>query len=382
MRTEADAMDVADARIVDGPMGGGDAAALVAQGATLMRIENESMLSVAIQRPRDPKKVLSAAVAELEIVPEEAEAAYYSIPYKERQPDGSNKIVAVEGPSIDAAMTLSRLWGNCSVTARALEEDAVGATIAGIFIDFETNYRVERPIRITRVKKKRNGGTWTLDPQKWLAEYQAGVSKAQRNATVKGLPAWLVARYMKAAKAIAAGDPSTKADPKKVAGLLRGFERFKVTKEMLEKYVDAPVAEWMGTHLATLIGLGNAIKDKQLTVEEAFELEQPPAAAEASSAPATTTSGITVESVAGGVATAQDGGPSGPPAAAGASDVDTVKKFVETNAPPTAACGHPSVNVPAGGTVVCEDCTLEVTGPWPPPEETSGKRAKQRKLGE
>jgi hypothetical protein len=335
--------------------GGGEAAALVAQGATLMRIENESMLAVAIQRPRDAKKVLARALEELAILPEEAKEAYYSIPYKERQPDGSTKMVSVEGPSINASSTLARLWGNCSVTARALDEDAAGATIAGIFTDFETNFRQERPLRVSRVKKRRGGGTWTLDPQRWLAEYQAGVSKAQRNATLKGLPAWLVKRYTKAAKAMAAGDPDSKADPKKVAGVLRAFERFKVTAAQLEAYVGAPQGEWLGEHLATLIGLGNALVDKQLTVEEAFEGE-PAAVVEV-----VTPGSLTPDAIARGTASGADEVDAPPPPPS--SSAVTREPGQDDDTPPPTACTHPNVPRPIrkGKTVHCPDCTLPVT---------------------
>jgi len=327
--------------MVGGGVIGSDAGALVAQGATLMRIENESMLAVAVQRPRDPKKVLAAAIMELQIVPEEAKEAYYSIPYREKQPDGSYKMVAVEGPSIDSAMALSRLWGNCSVTARSLKEDAAGADLAGIFIDFETNFRVERPFRASRVMNKRGGGTWSLTPQQWLASIQAAASKASRNAALKGLPGWLVRKYVQQARIIAAGDPESRADAKKIAGVLRAFDRFKVTQAMLEKYVDTPIAEWMGDHLATLIGLGNAIADKQLTVQEAFDLE--PEAPASSAGPATATTGVTPESVASGATSGQDGATPGPPKAEvlaaarepGEDDGDEaeVRKFVEATAP-------------------------------------------------
>jgi len=315
-RTESEAM--AEPEIVGGTGMGSDAGSLVAQGATLMRVENDSMLAVAVQRPRNPRLVLKNALEELSIVPEEAKKAYYCIPYKEKQPDGQYKMANVEGPSVKASNALARLWGNCSVTARGLSEDATGASLAGIFVDFETNFRMERPMRATKIRSKRGGGAWTLNPQQWLAEYQSAASKASRNATINGLPAWLIAAYMKHARTLAAGDPESKADPKKVAGTLKAFARFNVTQEMLEKYVDTPIAEWMGDHVATLIGLGNAIADKQLTVEEAFDLppaEGQPQAQAGAASPATTTGGITPESVAGGTTTGVDNAPPPQPAA-------------------------------------------------------------------
>jgi hypothetical protein len=346
---------------------GSDAGNLVAQGVTLMRIENESMLAVAVQRKRVPRAVLKAAVEELQIVPEEAKRAYYSIPYKEKQPDGSKKIVKVEGPSVKASMALARLWGNCSVTARSLNEDALGADLAGIFIDFETNFRVERPMRVTRVMKARNGGTWTLNPQQWLAALQAAASKAQRNATLNGLPAWLVAGYMKQARILAAGDPESKAEPKKVAGVVKAFERFKVTLAMLEKYVEAPVTEWMGDHIATLIGLGNAIADEQMTVAEAFDFEEPPAAAAdqgAAQAPAATGAAtVTPESLLGGTTTASDGNAptnAAAPAAAAAP--------AEPATPGGATCPtHPVLTVVnPDGSRACDFEGCRWTAPAPP----------------
>jgi hypothetical protein len=300
-----------------------------------MRVENESMLAVAIQRPRDEKKVLKAAIEELLMVPEEAKRAYYSIPYRERQLDGSQKLVNIEGPSIKASMALARRWGNCSVTARALNEDATGADLAGIFIDFETNFRVERPFRASKMMKKRGGGTYTLDPQRWLAAHQAAASKASRNATVNGLPSYLVASYLKQAKTIAAGDPESKADPKKVSGVLLAFKRYGVTQEMLETYLEAKLDEWMGDDLATLIGLGNAIKDGQITVAEAFELK-----AEEPAGPASATNGVTAESVAGGTTTGVDGASPG-------------------------RCSHPKVppsSLAPGTVTACPDCGEELRG--------------------
>lgn len=296
---------------------GSDAAALVAQGVTLMRVENESMLAVAIQRPRDEKKVLKAAIEELLMVPEQAKRAYYSIPYRERQLDGTQKLVNIEGPSIKASMALARRWGNCSVTARALTEDATGADLAGIFIDFETNFRVERPFRASKIMKKRSGGTYTLDPQRWVAALQAAASKASRNATINGLPDYLVAAYLKQARTIAAGDPESKADPKKVAGVVAAFKRYDVTQEMLETYLNAKVDEWMGDDLATLIGLGNAIKDGQLSVTEAFDLK-----VEEPAGPASATNGVTAESIRAGAVVGQDNASAAPVEHAKHSEVE------------------------------------------------------------
>lgn len=243
---------------------------LVAQGAKLMRIENDSMAAVAVQRPRDESEVIKKAIRELDIAPENAKAAYYSIPYKERQVDGSYKVVKVEGPSIKAAMSLARRWGNCTVASRLMNEDESGWDLEGVFVDFETNFRVSRPFRVSKVAKKRGGGTYRLDPQRELMALQAGASKAIRNATLAGLPDYLVSAYNNRAREIVGGKLDQKATSETVAAVMRTFSKIDVTQEQLERYTKLSVDLWTGNEIADLRGLWNAIQDGQVTAEEAF----------------------------------------------------------------------------------------------------------------
>src|SRR5690606_39852560 len=83
----------------------GAADELVASGATLMRIENETMMSVAVQRPRTEERILKDALKELELVPALAARCYYAIPYKQRK-NGKEETVWVMGASVNAARNL------------------------------------------------------------------------------------------------------------------------------------------------------------------------------------------------------------------------------------------------------------------------------------
>src|SRR5262245_1594398 len=90
----------------------GGATALVAQGATMIRVENETLTAAAMQRPRDEAKAIEGALRELDLVPEEAHVAYYSIPYRDtderNQRGGKARMTYVEGPSVHAARALMR----------------------------------------------------------------------------------------------------------------------------------------------------------------------------------------------------------------------------------------------------------------------------------
>lgn len=242
----------------------------------MMRIENETMLGVAIARPRNEAEVLRGALQELELVPEEAGRAWYSIPYREKQPDGSFKMVKVEGPSIKAAMALSRRWGNCTVGCRSLHEDQDGYDLEGVFIDLQTNFRVARPFRVSKWFVTRTKQTIRLDVKRQEMAIQAGASKSIRNAILAGLPVYLVSAYDKRAREIVAGKQDVPAEQKVIVAALAVFAKIQVTQEMLEGYVGKPMKDWTGADVAALRGLFNAIEDEQVTMAQAFGLETQP----------------------------------------------------------------------------------------------------------
>ena len=250
---------------------GGDASRLVQEGHTLMRIQNETMQTVSVQRPRDERKIIDGALAELDLVPEEAKAAFYSIPYKDRGRDGQVRVVNVTGLSISAAMALFRRWGNADAGALPLQEDAAGWTLSGWFIDLETNARIFRPVRASKYYKPRGGGPpIMLSVDRQVQAFQKGVSIAIRNAILAGLPAYLKNAYDKKARAIAGGQSDAPADPKAVEAAIRAFTKWKITKEQLEAYTELPAAQWTGTEVADLRGVWNAINDDQVELAEVF----------------------------------------------------------------------------------------------------------------
>lgn len=258
------------------------ASELLAMGHQLMRVENESMLAIAIKRPRDESKVLQDAMRELELVPEEAAKSFYVIPYRDTSEEGRGQTVNVEGPSIKAAMALARRWGNCTAGARCLSDDEDGWDIEGVFIDLESNFRISRPFRVSKWFRKRSGDVIRLPVNRQLMAFQAGASKAIRNAILGGLPAYLVQSYYAKAKAIAGGKPEEKATREAIAGAIITFSKVligetTVTTTHLEQYLLKPIAEWLGEDVATLRGLYNAITDGQVSPAEAFGPTEPAA---------------------------------------------------------------------------------------------------------
>ena len=124
---------------------------LVAQGAIVLKAENDRMDAIAIARPRDEAKVKERALFLIEADAEAAASTYYSIPFKEHSQDGNCTGKSddscpikewVEGIGIEGAREIARLWQNNSSRVYISDEDDEWVYLSGVFLDLETNVRV------------------------------------------------------------------------------------------------------------------------------------------------------------------------------------------------------------------------------------------------
>lgn len=235
----------------------------------------DMLMSRARQFPRNLKLVQERAQQELEVVPELAARSYYSIPYNQ----GKQNETLVEGPSIKAAMTLARNWGNCFNQGRLQDEDKSNVLTQGIFIDLETGLLTLREIKVSKFYKPR--GQQGVIPRNADALYnavQAGISKAVRNATLASLPDFLVWSYFQRAKEIVVHPPESIGKP--VASLQERIVKakqficktFQVTAEEMESYLtdNGDMIEDDAGLLVHLQGLYNSLKDGNARAADVF----------------------------------------------------------------------------------------------------------------
>lgn len=265
---------------ISGPAG----TELVSMGYALIRAENDALQRISVDHPRNPDNALTEALAEFSMlekhlgaafVQDYAKKGYYSIPYADDTGEGGKTFV--EGLSIRSMERLMRVWGKCSVSGRFMNEDESGYDVSGVAIDFQTGWRLERTLRVSKYGWRRKGGVVLLSTVAQAKAVQIGISKASRNAGLAILPDWLRMIYFKRLKELAAGPLEKPADTKKVGGVLLGFQKMGVTREMLEDKLEKSAADWSGDDLAKLIGLGAAIRDKEANIEDLFDIEPPKA---------------------------------------------------------------------------------------------------------
>ncbi len=256
----------------------------VLSGAQVMRVEMDHMTSVSRLHPRNREEILEALVADVRACPELAEEYRYHIEWK----DGHGKLVVVEGLSIEGAMELSQAWGNCGSKCVVTGEDAGAVYLMGIFVDFQTNVRTERPFVVTKIQHRRDGAAVLVGEEKFVQALMIGVSKAVRNAILKGLPRAFVYKFSKAVDEVVEAEASATindlADTSWIQATIDVFESLGVTRARLEAGLGKPVADVTPKELANLRTVGRSIRTEPSLGEIHFPSEGNQAAAAEASA--------------------------------------------------------------------------------------------------
>lgn len=229
----------------------------------LQSAEVNQQITTARQYPRSVKASLATALELATLTVETAEECMYALPR-----DGKT----IEGPSARLAEIIANSWGNCQAGARIVDEGPRFVTAQGVFWDMERNVRI-----VYEVKRRitgRNNQRFSDDMISVTAN--AACSIALRNAVFKGVPKALWAGVYERAREVAIGNQETLSS--------RRARAFAVLQKMgapepavLTKLGRKGVEDVTLDDLTTLQGIRNAIKEGEISVEEAFALEQPKA---------------------------------------------------------------------------------------------------------
>ncbi len=245
------------------------------------KAEQETQNTIARANPRDPRRALANALMELEIAPEYACKSFYVIPFKEWK-NGESKIVNVEGPSIKAAITLARTWGNNASGWRIKDQSTERVEVEGVYVDHETNTRTVRTKTASRFYTKKGTTDKIMLREEALTKAIAAAgSKAVRDAILAGQPFWYTDSYYKKAREIAAKTIGGKAQAKKpttyaekLAWVAAQYAKKGVTADQFAAYIVTLTKEkpdqTEDERIGDIVGALNAVADGQATVEEVF----------------------------------------------------------------------------------------------------------------
>ena len=226
--------------------------------AAIAKSEVESQLDAAHKYPRSIKRFIDEANAMVSRSVDVAEMCFYSLPRDGKQ---------IMGPSVRLAEISASAYGNLHVGARPLEvgdADTV-CTAQGVAWDLQKNVRVtvEKTRRITRS----NGSRYSDDMV--IVTQNAAASIALRDAIFRVIPRAYINEIYDRARAVAVGDE--KAIGERRISVMSKLTKMGATAErVLAKIGRTDIEQITKEDLEALIGMGTAIKDGQLKVDDAF----------------------------------------------------------------------------------------------------------------
>jgi hypothetical protein len=238
--------------------------AVVESGKALRQVNTGFSTAVAVQKPRELKKVMEACILEAGIAGDDF---YYAWTIKNK--DGSSKLV--EGPGIGMAQAAARNWGNCALLMDVREEsDAYFFTPT--FVDLETGFNLQRVYR--QAKKKDIGSKYDKDRAEDIV-FQIGQSKATRNVATNALPNYLFTKMMEAAKQNLTEKIKRMGIGPAREKLVEWFKTRGIEIDRLEARLGKKAAVWNEEDLVLLHGAMNSILKNQELPDELFPPTKP-----------------------------------------------------------------------------------------------------------
>ena len=230
----------------------------------ITRQELDVQIATAKAYPRDIATFSKRAVSLATTDQDTAESCIYALPRRNKQ----GKQDFLKGPSIRLAEIITYAWGNIHSAARIVENNGRTIDVEAVVWDLETNNKATKPLRKSIVGK--DGNPYSQDMQTMTAN--AAIAICWRNAVFSIIPKPVFNPVYIAALNYAIGD-QTKLQSKIVA-LFDRFQKMGIDKEkILEYFQHANAAEITVDEVEEMIGIGTAIKEKSLLIDDAFKIE-------------------------------------------------------------------------------------------------------------
>lgn len=229
------------------------------------RAELDTQISTAKAYPRNVIKFLEEATTLATIDEDTAASCFYALVRKGKDGDKNE----IKGPSIRLAEIIASAWGNLHAATRIINNDGKMITAEAVAWDLEKNVKISTEVKRSIVTS--TGKTYSTDMQ--VVTGNAACSIGLRNAIIKVVPRSFVDKVYAEAVKFAVGDQKTLAKKRKTI-----FERFKAMgieeTKILTFFEKTKIEEFELKDLEHLIGLGTAIKEGLLKIDDAFSIDE------------------------------------------------------------------------------------------------------------
>lgn len=239
---------------------------IIKDTGVIARAELDVQISTAKAYPRTPDRSIAYATQLATMDEETAQSCFYVLPRKDK--DGTKK--EIRGASIRLAEIVANAWGNIHFATRIVENDGRHITAEGLAWDLENNVKAIMQNKVSiRFGEKEGKGGYTANNDMQTVLSNAASAKAVRNAIFKVVPKALVDIVLKKAISYAIGDQRTISN--KVTELFDKLTKMGIEKQrILDYYGRKSLADVTSEDYISLIGVGTAIKEGHIKVEDLF----------------------------------------------------------------------------------------------------------------
>lgn len=224
------------------------------------RAEVDIQISTAHRFPRNSERAMQNVIAVISKDKDLAQSCIYTLPRAGKE---------ITGASVHLARYLASEYGNLRVDSKIVEIGDTMVTAQSVALDLEKNYAIR-----TEVKRRiTNKAGDRFQDDMIVVTCNAALAIASRNAILQVIPVTVVEKVFKAAQKAITGDMSTEQKMiKRRAEILEGFLNiYNVSEtEILAMLEIETINQIREPQMLTLVGLGQAIKDGDTTVAEAF----------------------------------------------------------------------------------------------------------------
>lgn len=216
-------------------------------------------IATAKKWPRNLLRATNNALAVATMDQETAKVCGYSVPRSGK---------TISGPSVHLAKIIAQQFGNLRIDAKVIAIDHKHITSQAVCFDLENNLAIR-----VEVKRSIVGKNGRFSDDMITVTGNAANSIAMRNAIFSVIPRSIVDKIYNATKQMITGDLSdkTKLIAKRKAVVDQLKDTYGVTeKEILSAISKASIDHIDAEDIATLIGVGTAIRDGDTTIDEVF----------------------------------------------------------------------------------------------------------------
>lgn len=219
----------------------------------------DTQIATAKAYPRNMKRAVENSVFIATIDEDTAQTCSYSLPR-------GGKVIT--GPTVHLAKILAQNWGNLRVEAKVVSIERTTLTSQAIAFDLENNLAIKVEVKRSIMTK-----TGRMNDDMITVTGNAANAISMRNAILNVIPKGVVDKVYNEAKNKITGDLSD--DTKLALKRKKVFDGFKTTYDVSEQEVLQVIGKAAIEHitqddLVVLIGIGQAIKDGDTTVDMAF----------------------------------------------------------------------------------------------------------------